>query len=56
MNWMVNGEHCLPVRSEVAGLEAKYGTFFSLAIWLTARLEELAAPSARASTPSVSIH
>src|SRR6185437_15606564 len=54
--WMVFGEHLLPVRSELPGPEPMKALFFSRVTWLTASATPELGVSTITSTPSSSYH
>src|SRR6185312_11878684 len=54
--WMVFGEHLLPVRSELPGPEPMKALFFSRVTWLTASATPEFGVSTITSTPSSSYH
>ena len=56
VQWMVLGEHCLPVRSELAAPETRNALPFSLTIWFTARATAEFGTSTMTSTLSWSSH
>ena len=56
VQWIAFGEHCGPVRSDVAPVDTMSALFFSRAIWLTASTTEEVGTSTMTSTLSASNH
>src|SRR5688500_2891160 len=56
VQWIVLGEHALPVRSAEAAPETRNAFFLSLVLWFTASATDEVGTSTITSTPSASYH